>query len=146
MKKTGVVAQVVGEPTVFDIVFTDKPVIDYRAVMTADGAKLRRFNEVCLRNGVLKGGSKIYVSIVHDEADVERDAGACSRARWRPPRDADRRRGRRHAPRSRRFFKFSARSKASRIWLSAVSRAPSEPRTASRSHGSQSRLRVSILR
>ena len=72
VKKTGVVAQVVGEPTVFDIVFTDKPVIDYRAVMTADSAKLRRFNEVCLRNGVLKGGSKIYVSIVHDEADVER--------------------------------------------------------------------------
>ena len=72
VKKTGVVAQVVGEPTVFDIVFTDKPVTDYRAVMTADAAKLRRFNEVCLRNGVLKGGSKIYVSIVHDEADVER--------------------------------------------------------------------------
>jgi len=72
VKKTGVVAQVVGEPTVFDIVFTDKPVIDYRAVMTANGAKLRRFNEVCLRNGVLKGGSKIYVSIVHDEADVAR--------------------------------------------------------------------------
>jgi glutamate-1-semialdehyde aminotransferase len=40
--------------------------------MTSDTAKLRRFNEVCLRNGVLKGGSKIYVSIVHDEADVER--------------------------------------------------------------------------
>ena len=72
VKKIGVVAQVVGEPSVFDIVFTDKPVIDYRAVMTADSAKLRRFNEVCLRNGVLKGGSKIYVSIVHDEADVER--------------------------------------------------------------------------
>ena len=72
VKKTGVVAQVVGEPTVFDIVFTDKPVIDYRTVMTADSAKLRRFNEVCLRNGVLKGGSKIYLSIVHDEGDVER--------------------------------------------------------------------------
>jgi glutamate-1-semialdehyde 2,1-aminomutase len=72
VKATGVVAQVVGEPTVFDIVFTDKPVTDYRAVMTSDTAKLRRFNEVCLRNGVLKGGSKIYVSIVHDEADVER--------------------------------------------------------------------------
>jgi glutamate-1-semialdehyde 2,1-aminomutase len=57
---------------VFDIVFTDKPVVDYRAVLTSDTAKLRRFNEVCLRGGVLKGGSKIYVSIVHDEADVAR--------------------------------------------------------------------------
>jgi glutamate-1-semialdehyde 2,1-aminomutase len=72
VKKTGVVAQVVGEPSVFDIVFTDRPVIDYRAVLTNDGAKLRRFNEVCLQHGVLKGGSKIYVSVVHDEADVAR--------------------------------------------------------------------------
>ena len=56
----------------FDIVFTDKPVTDYRAVMTADNAKLKRFNEVCLRNGVLKGGNKLYVSIVHNEADVDR--------------------------------------------------------------------------
>jgi glutamate-1-semialdehyde 2,1-aminomutase len=71
-KKLGVVAQVVGEPTVFDIVFTDRPVTDYRAVLTADNARLKRFNEVCLRHGVLKGGSKIYVSIVHDEKDVER--------------------------------------------------------------------------
>jgi glutamate-1-semialdehyde 2,1-aminomutase len=72
VKQTGVVAQVVGEPSVFDIVFTDRPVVDYRATLTGDGAKLRRFNEECLRGGVLKGGSKIYVSIAHDEADVER--------------------------------------------------------------------------
>jgi glutamate-1-semialdehyde 2,1-aminomutase len=66
------VAQIVGEPSVFDIVFTDRPVVDYRAVLTNDTARLRRFNEVCLRGGVLKGGSKIYVSTVHDERDVER--------------------------------------------------------------------------
>jgi glutamate-1-semialdehyde 2,1-aminomutase len=80
VKKVGVVAQVVGEPSVFDIVFTDKPVIDYRAVMTADGGKLKRFNEVCLRNGVLKGGNKLYVSIVHDEADVERSLAVFKQA------------------------------------------------------------------
>ena len=72
VKTTGVVAQVVGEPSVFDIVFTDRPVVDYRATLTGDSAKLRRFNEVCLQRGVLKGGSKIYVSVAHDEADVER--------------------------------------------------------------------------
>ena len=72
VKTTGVVAQVVGEPSVFDIVFTDRPVVDYRATLTGDTAKLRRFNQVCLQRGVLKGGSKIYVSVAHDEADVER--------------------------------------------------------------------------
>jgi glutamate-1-semialdehyde 2,1-aminomutase len=71
-KKLGVTAQVVGHPTVFDIVFTDTPIVDYRAVLTNDVAKLKRFNEACLRRGVLKGGSKIYVSCAHTEADVER--------------------------------------------------------------------------
>jgi glutamate-1-semialdehyde 2,1-aminomutase len=72
VKKTGVVAQVVGEPSVFDIVFTDRPVVDYRAVLTNDTARLRAFNEACLRRGILKGGSKIYVSTAHNEADVEK--------------------------------------------------------------------------
>jgi glutamate-1-semialdehyde 2,1-aminomutase len=80
VKKTGVVAQVVGEPSVFDIVFTDRPVVDYRAVLTNDGAKLRRFNETCLQRGVLKGGSKIYVSTAHDEADVEKTLAAFGHA------------------------------------------------------------------
>jgi glutamate-1-semialdehyde 2,1-aminomutase len=72
VERTGVTAQVVGEPAVFDIVFTDVPVVDYRATLTNDSARLRRFNAECLRRGVLKGVSKIYVSVAHDEADVER--------------------------------------------------------------------------
>src|SRR5262249_40903300 len=62
----------VGEPTVFDIFFTDRPIVDYRSTLTSDGARLRRFNEECLRHGVLKGTSKIYVSVAHTEDDVER--------------------------------------------------------------------------
>ena len=49
--------------------------VDYRATLTNDAAKLERFNEACLRRGVLKGGSKIYVSCAHTEADVERTLG-----------------------------------------------------------------------
>jgi glutamate-1-semialdehyde 2,1-aminomutase len=72
VQKLGVTAQVVGHPTVFDVFFTDTPIVDYRATLTNDAAKLKRFNEACLRRGVLKGGSKIYVSCAHTEADVER--------------------------------------------------------------------------
>ena len=71
-KKTGVTAQVVGHPTCFDIFFTDTRIVDYRATLTNDLAKLRRFNEECLRRGVLKGATKIYVSCAHTEADVEK--------------------------------------------------------------------------
>jgi glutamate-1-semialdehyde 2,1-aminomutase len=71
-KQAGIPAQIVGEPMVFDIFFTDRPVVDYRATLTSDGARLRRFNETCLRHGVLKGTNKIYMSVAHTEEDVER--------------------------------------------------------------------------
>ena len=74
-RKAGVTAQVTGHPTCFDIFFTDTPIVDYRATLTNDLAKLRRFNEECLKRGVLKGATKIYVSCAHTEADVEKTLG-----------------------------------------------------------------------
>jgi glutamate-1-semialdehyde 2,1-aminomutase len=74
-RKTGVTAQVVGHPTCFDIFFTDTPIVDYRATLTNDQARVRLFNEACLRRGVLKGASKIYVSCAHTDADVEHTLG-----------------------------------------------------------------------
>jgi glutamate-1-semialdehyde 2,1-aminomutase len=75
VKKLGITAQVVGHPTCFDIFFTDTPIVDYRATLTNDAQKLRRFNEECLKRGVLKGVTKIYVSCAHTEADVDRTLG-----------------------------------------------------------------------
>jgi glutamate-1-semialdehyde 2,1-aminomutase len=72
VRASGLPAQVVGETTVFDIVFTDRPVTDYRALLTADGALLRAFNAECLRRGIVKGAQKIYVSLAHTDADVTR--------------------------------------------------------------------------
>jgi glutamate-1-semialdehyde 2,1-aminomutase len=70
--RAGLRAQVIGDDTLFDIVFTDRPVTDYRAMLTADGALMKTFNTECLRRGVLKGGQKLYVSLAHTEADVAR--------------------------------------------------------------------------
>jgi glutamate-1-semialdehyde 2,1-aminomutase len=72
VRRSGLPAQVVGEPTVFDIVFTERPITDYRSTLAADGELLRRFNAECLRRGIVKGVSKIYVSLAHSEADVAR--------------------------------------------------------------------------
>jgi glutamate-1-semialdehyde 2,1-aminomutase len=49
--------------------------VDYRATLTNDQARVRLFNEACLRRGVLKGASKIYVSCAHTDADVEHTLG-----------------------------------------------------------------------
>ncbi len=74
-RRHGVVAQITGEPPVFDAIFTDRPITDYRATLTADGARIRRFNEECLRHGLVKAVNKIYVSLAHTEADVDETLG-----------------------------------------------------------------------
>jgi glutamate-1-semialdehyde 2,1-aminomutase len=70
-RKHGLAAQVSGEPPVFDIIFTDAPVVDYRATLTADRRRIALFNEECLKRGVIKAANKIYVSLAHGEADVD---------------------------------------------------------------------------
>ncbi|MCC7275436.1 MAG: aspartate aminotransferase family protein, partial [Alphaproteobacteria bacterium] len=70
LKEAGVPAQVVGEPPLFDVVFADGAVHDYRATLRADGERQKRFNRCMRENGILKGDSKFYVSLAHDEADV----------------------------------------------------------------------------
>jgi len=72
VRRSGLPAQVIGETTVFDIVFTDRPLTDYRAMLTADGALLKAFNAECLQRGIVKGREKLYVSLAHTEPDVAR--------------------------------------------------------------------------
>src|SRR5262249_26970966 len=67
----GMHAQVSGEPPVFDIIFTDSPVVDYRATLTADRRRIALFNEECLKRGVVKAVNKIYVSLAHTDGDVD---------------------------------------------------------------------------
>ena len=55
----------------FDLIFTDQPIIDYRATLTADRQRIRWFNEELVRRGAVKAVNKIYVSLAHSEADVE---------------------------------------------------------------------------
>ena len=70
-RQHGLPAQVSGEPPVFDIIFTDRPVVDYRATLTADRRRIALFNEECLRRGVVKAVNKIYVSLAHTDADID---------------------------------------------------------------------------
>src|SRR5882724_2273969 len=75
LTRHGVAAQVSGEPPVFDLFFTDRPVVDYRATLTADRAKITRFNQELLRRGAVKAVNKIYVSLAHSDADVNETLG-----------------------------------------------------------------------
>jgi glutamate-1-semialdehyde 2,1-aminomutase len=69
--RSGLAAQVSGEPPVFDLFFTDRPVVDYRATLTADRDRIKRFNQELVRRAVVKAVNKIYVSLAHTERDVD---------------------------------------------------------------------------
>ncbi len=70
LKKKGVTAQVCGEAPLFDAVFSREPVRDYRGTLAGDQGLLRRFNRLLRERGILKGESKYYVSLAHDEEDL----------------------------------------------------------------------------
>jgi glutamate-1-semialdehyde 2,1-aminomutase len=76
LKRFDIPGQVVGEDPLFDVVFTDEPVHDYRGVLTQNRDLLRRFNDELLLRGILKGTSKMYISLAHTSTDVERTLAA----------------------------------------------------------------------
>jgi len=76
LKKAGIKATVIGEPPLFDIVFTDQPVKDYRDTLKGDKAIAGRFNKLLRERGIMKGESKYYVSLAHTRADIDHTIGA----------------------------------------------------------------------
>jgi glutamate-1-semialdehyde 2,1-aminomutase len=79
-RAVGVPAQVVGEAPVFEIYFTDRPITDYRATLTADRERHAVFTRALLERGVVKAAQKIYVSLAHTEEDVQRTVQAFNAA------------------------------------------------------------------
>ena len=65
-------AQVLGEPPVFDIVFTDKEVTDYRSALAGDADLSGRLNHLLLNKGILRASSgRFYVSLAHTSEDIK---------------------------------------------------------------------------
>jgi glutamate-1-semialdehyde 2,1-aminomutase len=80
LKKAGIKAQVIGEPPLFDVLFTDQPAKDYRDTLKADKAIAARFNKALRERGIMKGESKYYVSLAHTRADIDHTIGAWAEA------------------------------------------------------------------
>ncbi|MCV2887875.1 aspartate aminotransferase family protein [Ruegeria aquimaris] len=65
----GVTHRVVGDPTLFEVVFTKGEVRDYRDVFSADTARAARFNKVLMQEGLFKSPGKTYPSLALTEDD-----------------------------------------------------------------------------
>jgi len=80
LHRHGFAAQVVGEPPMFDVVFADGPMRDYRDLQRGDKALAKRFNALLRERGILKGESKHYVALAHTEDDVKETCAAYASA------------------------------------------------------------------
>jgi glutamate-1-semialdehyde 2,1-aminomutase len=69
LQGAGVTARVVGDAPMFDIVFTDREVTDYRSAL-GDQDSMKRCNGLLRERGILKGESKYYVSLAHTDEDI----------------------------------------------------------------------------
>jgi glutamate-1-semialdehyde 2,1-aminomutase len=69
-------AQVTGEPPAFEVWFTDREIADFRSTLTADATMHARFTELLLDRGIIKAHEKFFVSMAHDDEDVERTLAA----------------------------------------------------------------------
>ncbi|WP_431268324.1 aspartate aminotransferase family protein [Dankookia sp. P2] len=88
LKKAGLPAQVVGEPPLFDVVFSAEAVRDYRSTLRADAGLQKHFNTRLRAAGILKGDSKYYMSLAHTAEDLEQTLQAFAGAIAALPRKA----------------------------------------------------------
>ena len=69
-RKAGIPATVVGDPVLFDIVFAEGPIDDYRDTLRTDANLQLAFNGSLRRDGILKAPMKFYTALAHDKEDI----------------------------------------------------------------------------
>ncbi len=76
----GIAHQIVGDPTLFDVVFTDRTVSNYRDVFAADATRNATFNKALREHGILKSPGKCYPSLAVGPEDLALTDMAISQA------------------------------------------------------------------
>ncbi len=80
LNEAGHAHRIVGDQTLFDVVFTDRDVRDYRDVHGADMAKNIRFNTLLRERGIFKPMGKTYPSLAITDADIDQTIEAIAYA------------------------------------------------------------------
>ena len=80
LTKAGHAHQVVGEPSLFEVVFSDQPISNYRDVLTGDSAKMAAFNKVLRQQGIFKSAGKWYPNLALSDEDIDFTLAAIEKA------------------------------------------------------------------
>ena len=80
LDEAGIAHQICGDPTLFDVYFTEVDCVDYRSAKHRDPAVNETYNRVLRENGVFKSPGKLYPSLALTEEDMELTEEAVSKA------------------------------------------------------------------
>ena len=80
LKVNDIPHQITGDPTLFDVLFIDRPVRNYRDVGQADAARNATFNAVLRQEGIFKAAAKLYPCLAITDADLEQTDAAYAKA------------------------------------------------------------------
>ena len=71
MDKAGISYQIVGDETLFDVIFTDTKCLNYRTTKHDEPDIANEYNRMLRAKGVLKAPTKLYPSLSISELDLE---------------------------------------------------------------------------
>ncbi len=73
LAQVGIIAQVIGDGPIGQVIFTGEKVFDYRSVFRSDRAKGRRFMLGLFEKGIFLNplGTKLYISLAHRDGDID---------------------------------------------------------------------------
>ena len=72
--------KVVGDQTLFEIIFTNEEILNYRDVKKNDLKIYSKFNQILKENGVFKPIGKMYISLSLTEDDFSQTQTAIAKA------------------------------------------------------------------
>ena len=78
LENSGQAHQIVGEPELFDVLFTKASVNNYRDFVACDNDKQIAFNSSLKLHGILKPPNKLYISLALSDEDIEMTIDAIS--------------------------------------------------------------------
>ena len=78
LKNAGIDHRIVGDPTLFDVVFTSKDVVNYRDGLSGDAERNSAYNNSLRESGILKSPGKMYPSLALSDEDIVDTVNAIS--------------------------------------------------------------------
>ena len=80
LTRAGIAHQIVGDETLFDVLFTENVCTDYRNTKHTHPERASQYNASLRANGILKSPAKLYPSLALSNADLEKTRQAVERA------------------------------------------------------------------